>query len=38
MHFGLGTERPRELIVRYPDGTTKRYGNVPTSELFVAKK
>jgi hypothetical protein len=28
----------RELIVRYPDGTVKKFENVPTDQTFVAKR
>ena len=38
IHFGLGTSSPRELIVRYPDGTVKKFENVPADQTFVATR
>src|SRR5262245_35407415 len=38
VHFGLGRARAvRELVVRYPDGRTKRLRNVPADRVVVVK-
>jgi hypothetical protein len=38
VHVGLGTATARELIVRYPDGTTVHRKDVPTDATFVVKR
>ena len=37
VHFGFGNFKPTELIVRWPDGTSKRFAPA-TNTIFIAKK
>jgi hypothetical protein len=37
VHFGFGTGRPAQLIVRWPDGTVKHF-TPPANAIFVASR
>jgi hypothetical protein len=39
VHFGLGpAQSVRELVVRYPDGVTTRFRDVPADRVLVVKR